>query len=86
MKKRKNNYDGKTRLIRCSGERSYYLCIFEEGKWVATGTRKSIRDLYPLIDGNRYHFFVSRETKRVLLEASPSNKFSLLVRKLSVVD
>ena len=88
MRKRKNNYDGKTKLI-CYDPLAiggnYYLCRWnvQSKSWERNGGGKSIKDLLPLVDGNRYRFVISRETKEKLLKVSISKNFSSLVRKLS---
>lgn len=92
MKKGNKSYAGRTRLI-CyepvtTDGKNFYLCKWDvqSSSWEKNGGGKSIKKLHPLIDGNRYNLFVSQETKRILLEVSTSNKFSLLVRKLSLID
>ncbi len=92
MKKGKNNHHEKTRLIcynpTSTNGNNYYLCKWnaQNKLWERNGGGKSIRNLLPLIDGNKYRFVISQETKEKLLEVSASKKFSSLVGKLFLID
>jgi len=84
-KKGFKNYNGKSRLI-CydsvtTNGKNFYLCRWDQSKWEKYGGGKSPRELYPLIDGSRYDFFVDEKTKEELMRFS-LGKFSKLVEKL----
>jgi hypothetical protein len=92
MKKRNKYYDGKTRLIyyypTANDGGNYYLCKWDSQKklWKGEGVGKDIRKLLPLMDGNRYRFFISKGTREKLLKISESKSLSSLVKKLPIIE